>query len=648
MINSCDSFPEAGEATFRSPSAGPSNPRIHALADKLLLREQLINEQKKVVPDFAGASSDAGAIAENVSPHLHLQQRALYLHFPHWNNLGASQASSIISVGFIPHKLAFTFSSREAQDPKADHMSSSTNSQPHGASGNDGGGNHSENSPKNEKHSLNIDPGSSTHIPGILKQPNISTKSKTCILPPEKVFPIQIGSELFKLSGASISSDAPSYFSHFFDGQLRHHETGAAVRTLYIDRDPANFRDILKHLQGYHVRPRDGLHFVRLFADAQFYSLPRLISQLFESEIFIQIGDRNFQIPRDVFSSPGDSPNFFSLTFEAFFATPGEVFPGLDRQGLLRPPAIMPPMVLNRSAEVFAELLHFLKGIPFIYGTRNIVQNCYVLQPAPAEHRNRDSTARYPEDGVQLVSDGCSPSRTASPGGASVRYSRPLVDDKSHELIVEIGDENTRLQVKSGMVASNQPFGPNHVPLGKNQVKIWIDSCAAVIPDGEPCIIDWSWVRISPPTIPGSRRTLVSKPLGSEVGNKPCPTNLGEFSDRSNGEFSEVDSKPSNDVAQSRTATGLVFKSGPSPPLFPFSNSDPLRSHDGQTALKRKRDDSMDNRGEWLVQKGQWKLRLEPSDGESGTGRMEIVLVAVKLQVGSGQRARNLSRRFLG
>ncbi|ODH45577.1 hypothetical protein GX48_08347 [Paracoccidioides brasiliensis] len=204
------------------------------------------------------------------------------------------------------------------------------------------------------------------------------------------------------------------------------------------------------------------------------------------------------------------------------------------------------------------------------------------------------------------------------------------------------------LQVKSGMVASNQPFGPNHVPLGKIQVKIWIDSCAAVIPDGGPCIIDWSWVRISPPTIPGSRRTLVSKPLGSEVGNKPCPTNLGEFSDRSNGEFSEVDSKPSSDVAQSRTATGLVFKSGPSPPLFPFSNSDPLRSHDGQAALKRKRDGSMDNRGEWLVQKGQWKLRLEPSDGESGTGRMEIVLVAVKLQVGSGQRARNLSRRFLG
>lgn len=31
------------------------------------------------------------------------------------------------------------------------------------------------------------------------------------VLPHEKVFPIQIGSELFRLSGASISSDGMSY-----------------------------------------------------------------------------------------------------------------------------------------------------------------------------------------------------------------------------------------------------------------------------------------------------------------------------------------------------------------------------------------------------------------------------------------------------
>jgi hypothetical protein len=66
---------------------------------------------------------------------------------------------------------------------------------------------------------------------------------------------------------------APSYFSHFF-GQQLHDNGGRAgdVRTLYIDRDPDTFRDLALHLQGYHITPRDGEHFVKLFADSQFYS----------------------------------------------------------------------------------------------------------------------------------------------------------------------------------------------------------------------------------------------------------------------------------------------------------------------------------------------------------------------------------------
>lgn len=111
------------------------------------------------------------------------------------------------------------------------------------------------------------------------------------VLPARKVFPIQIGDRLFRLSGASISSDgehvwcpavlssvsltrsqAPSYFSQFFEEQLRLSEGADNVRTLYIDRDPSTFADIALHLQGYHIEPRDGPHFVKLFADAQFFS----------------------------------------------------------------------------------------------------------------------------------------------------------------------------------------------------------------------------------------------------------------------------------------------------------------------------------------------------------------------------------------
>jgi len=69
---------------------------------------------------------------------------------------------------------------------------------------------------------------------------------------------------------------APSYFSQFFQCQLKQAEENGddsnSIRTLYIDRDPVTFKDISLHLQGYHVMPRDGSHFVKLFADAQFYS----------------------------------------------------------------------------------------------------------------------------------------------------------------------------------------------------------------------------------------------------------------------------------------------------------------------------------------------------------------------------------------
>lgn len=148
------------------------------------------------------------------------------------------------------------------------------------------------------------------NTPGVLRtRPGFEVDDGQHSLPHAKGFSIQIGSELFKLSGASIMSDgqyshfvqsvtrtensrAPSYFSRFFEEQLQQHDDGSgALRTLYIDRDPSTFQDICRHLQGkaqcpdkkliriqsnrcagYYVQPRDGAHFVRLFADAQFYS----------------------------------------------------------------------------------------------------------------------------------------------------------------------------------------------------------------------------------------------------------------------------------------------------------------------------------------------------------------------------------------
>ncbi|KAL1847462.1 hypothetical protein Plec18170_008575 [Paecilomyces lecythidis] len=491
-------------------------------------------------------------------------------------------------------------------------------------------------------------PGSTTNTgPNSVQPPSGSRASSVsskkgsrpkCTLPAEKVFPIQIGSELFRLSGASIASDAPSYFSQFFEEQLRQSEDSSNIRTLYIDRDPVTFQEISRHLQGYYVRPKDGSQFVKLFADAQFYSLPRLISQLFESEIFIQIGDHHFQIPRDIFSSPGDTPNFFSLGFGVFFASRQEVFPGLDRNGLLRPPSIVPPGVSSRSGKVFAELLHLLRGYPLHIRNEDhraeLLRDCRYFHLRGLEQKLIPHDISYnPErrkseiiirledvrqSGISFVSDSSNDNPILS---GWVHYARPFVDETTYELIVEIGGENTTIDLNEmradfhGLVkariaslfqvvankmnlptnaplglmmmsggASAQAASPGHTPLSQDRVKVQIGPDADVTVDGEPYIANFP------------RNTGVSRepqvPQGQDIGN-------------------------------------------------------PLLQHVGmgQPPTKRKRVDNFDDLGEWIVYKGQWRLRIQPDI--SDRGGLELVFIAVKLDVYTGQRARNKKRAFL-
>ncbi|KAJ5188229.1 hypothetical protein N7491_004553 [Penicillium cf. griseofulvum] len=419
-----------------------------------------------------------------------------------------------------------------------------------------------------------------------------------CNLPTEKVFSIQIGSEVFRLSGASIASDAPSYFSHFFEDQLRQSQDVANVRTLYIDRDPATFREIARHLQGYHVRPQDGAQFVKLFADAQFYTLPRLMSQLFESECFIQIGDRHFQIPRDIFSGPGDSPNFFTLGFAAFFASPAEVFPGLDRQGLLRPPAIVPPSVPNRSADVFDELLHLLRGYPLHIRNEDhrasLLRDCryfhlrgleqklipHHITTNPFSHR-LEITIRLEDvrpSGIQFAFDTFS----RSPGvGGNVTYMRPFVDEKAADLVVEIGDESSLIH-KGSMRA-------DFLGLSKQRITSLLQTVGKKM------------------DLPDSHPRLGQVPIKIRVDRETDLTVDGE--------------------------------QDPQHLMIPRANAE---SDDGVPPAKRPRVDTTGD-GPWVVRTGQWRLQAQ----KGPTGAYEVVLVAVKLDVYTSPQVRNRSRKFL-
>ncbi|KAI9865490.1 MAG: hypothetical protein M1824_002229 [Vezdaea acicularis] len=519
------------------------------------------------------------------------------------------------------------------------------------------------------------------------------------VLPHEKVFPIQIGSELFRLSGASISSDAPSYFSQFFVRELQQNEGNGSVRTLYIDRDPVTFRDISIHLQGYYVQPRDSIHFVRLFADAQFYGLPRLISQLFEAEIFIEIGHKLFQIPRNIFSSPGDEPNYFSLGFGHFFSTPNDVFPGLEKTGLLRPPPVVPPSVPGRSGDVFSDLIYLLRGYPLHVRDDEhreaLLRDCRYFHLRGLEQklirhnitfnlkRSRTEITLRLEDvrqsGISFTPDSSpsmgDPGAFASPqGGGWVSYSRPFVDETSHELVLEIGGESTRVDLRSmradfhgqtkarvaslfqvvankmnlpttqplGLImmsggANSQPPSPANTPLSEDMVRIRLTSEAHILVDGDAYYTT-------------DRSDGAGESLDGEYEDQTMTGGAGPWSASGGlGGNSFISGGDGTNRAATPSSRSLAGSSpGTNPPAQQQQGATPIPRIDTSRPPPKKRKRRGSNGSEeteWIVRRGLWRLRVQPSSG--ARGGMEMVMVAVKLDALTGEFARNAKRDFL-
>lgn len=371
------------------------------------------------------------------------------------------------------------------------------------------------------------------------------------------------------------------------------------MRTLYIDRDPETFRDIALHLQGYHITPRDGEHFVKLFADAQFYSLPRLTKQLFKSDIFISIGGVPFRIPRDSFSAPGNSPNYFSLGFAQWFSTPSEVFPGLDRNALLRPPSISPPAVPNKSGDVFAELMRMLQGYEVeirspahranllrdaryfhLKGLEQHLVDCQISFNLARQHHEilirledirQSGVGVLPDARASEAPDDVNPSTAESSKSGSVTYARPYTDDARipHHLVLETS-------------------AAEHATL--------------------------TLLRLPPTTA--------------------ATTALVAFH---------------GDTLRRVTAllTIAATKIGLDPPSS-SSLSEPISARlDGATSLvldgRDVDSDAVQSSGEWVVRRAQWRVRIE-----GGAEGVRGVLYAVKIEACTLERGRNAARAFLG
>lgn len=358
------------------------------------------------------------------------------------------------------------------------------------------------------------------------------------------------------------------------------------------------------------------------FADS---IVPRLTSRMFESEIYIQIGERDFQVSRDMFSGPGDSPNFFNLGFAILFATPSDVFPGLRKSGLLRPPSIVPPSIPSRSGDTFAQIIHILRGYPIhiqnedhraellrdcrYYHLRGVEQKLIPHHISYNPGRDRDEILIRLEDvrqsGIQVVTDSSSDDASAISGW--VHYARPFIDDNAYELVLEIGGQNTVLNLDTmradfrGLakarvsslvqVIANKLNLPNKAPLGLMMIS-GHSNRASASPGNTPLSEDRPKIHID-------------AEADITVDNEPWVSGRSAFG---------------NSSLDTGTAEG--------PPA------------------KRKRDDEATptEPRQWMIRNGQWRLRIQPD----AAGQLEIVFFAVKLDASTNQRARNTKRQFLG
>ena len=172
------------------------------------------------------------------------------------------------------------------------------------------------------------------------------------ILPFNKVYSIQVRDEVFTLSGLSLSSDGPSYFTNHFL------ECGNS-QVLYVDRDPGVFSYISRYLQGYHIEIECAALYALLWQDSLHFNLCRLQNILNEETHFAVVGGKSFLIPKSLISKCGNEPNLFSIQHNTILEGYHTL---IKNRKIKRPVPLQPITIPNRSAAIFGDLLEVLRG----------------------------------------------------------------------------------------------------------------------------------------------------------------------------------------------------------------------------------------------------------------------------------------------
>lgn len=360
------------------------------------------------------------------------------------------------------------------------------------------------------------------------------------------------------------------------------------------------------------------------------------MSQLYEESIFISIGHREFQIPREILTDAENSPNFFSLGFGLLFSSKDEVFPGLDRESLIRPPSLLPPSVPNRSADTFAELLRLLQGYPV--EIRNETHREDLLRDARYFHfkgleqrliphdisfnplRGQDEIVLRLENiqksGISVKHDDDDTNTgDNNEDGADVQrftgmvnYARPYVDDRPAELVLEIAGQNSKLHFTKD--------GPRLEFLRDTRTRF-------------TKLLEVIATKLGmPPTTQPLGLLMASGGADSRVAT-PSTTPLSE------SDFVKVDISEETSI----TVNGQEHDA---------SQLDVVNENGAATSSRKRRRTSGGDEGDglkpWIVNAGQWRLSIQQSTGQ---GKVECVLQAVQVDAISSEANRNKKRGFL-
>jgi len=415
-------------------------------------------------------------------------------------------------------------------------------------------------------------------------------------------------------------------------------------------------------------------------------AVPRLTKQLFSTDIFVRIGGTPFQIQRDLFSAPGDSPNYFSLGFAHFFSTPNEAFPGLDRDALLRPPSIKPPSVPSRDGEVFRELIQLLQG--YNVEIRSDAHRSRLLRDARYFHLKGLEQKLIPCDisynlkrqeseilirledirqsGISFTPDkDLGESGSGSESGSETVSGAQSTSVPSNPLLVNNvaspapSTASSSAVLKAGNVSYARPYTDDHAQ--RNILVVEIASTEATtlfIPMKiRGCLVPDFGIELRATFHDSTlaRVTSLFSVIASKMG-LPATQPLGLMYLQSGAGVAAQPVSPANSGVSERRVRVRVYEDSaleidgsPAELAVDEYGMTGIRSIDQKDKwLWRTRSGGRGEDEQWTVRRAHYRIRVEPVEDDADGKKMQVILCAVKLEAFTNERPRNSSRKFLG